>query len=201
MANTSATGGAISPAASPAPLQGQALNRFIQAWFAGMLDGVMPGDMIRPSFQPEPPVIPEAGDAWMAFSFGSRQSDTFPYIAHDADGFGSDELQRNEELPILCSFYDLGSGGDAEANLALLRDSLAIQQNHEALYPDFAYVACGDPQPVPVLIKERWLYRVDLPVTVRRQINRVYPVQNLQSANGTLVTDSGLTRDISVTNP
>lgn len=201
MTNTSATGGAIAPAASPAPLQGQALNRFIQVWFAGILDGVLPGDMIRPSFQPEPPVIPEAGTAWMAFSFGARQSDTFPYIAHDADGLGSDELQRNEELPILCSFYDLGSGHDADDNLAILRDGLAMPQNHEALYPDFAYVACGDTQPVPVLVKERWLYRVDLPVTVRRQITRVFPVRNLQSANGTLYTDSGLTRDISVTNP
>lgn len=201
MTNTSATGGAIAPNASPAPLQGQALNRFIQAWFAGMLVGVLPGDMIRPSFQPEPPVIPEAGTAWMAFSFGARPSDTFPYIDHDPDGNGADTLQRNEEIPILCSFYDLGSSGEADDNAALLRDSLAMPQNHEALYPDFAFVASGDTQPVPVVVKERWLYRVDLPVTVRRQINRVYPVENLQSANGTLVTDSGLSSAIDVLNP
>lgn len=197
MTNTSATGGLLAPAASPAPLEGQALNRFLQQWFYGII-GVLHADLIRPSFQPEPPVIPEAGDAWMAFSLGVRPSDTFPYIAHDQDGAGSDMLQRNEDIAILCSFYDLGSSGEADRNLALLRDGLSIPQNLEVLYPDFAFVACGDPVSVPVLVKERWLYRTDLPITVRRQINRSYPVNNLLSANGTITTDSGLVSAIDV---
>ena len=57
----------------------------------------------------------------------------------------------------------------------------------------FAFVVSGDLLPVPSLLKQRWLYRVDLPLTIRRQIIRTYAVENLLGLTGEVVTDSGLT--------
>lgn len=204
MPNTSATGGALSPAVSPAPLEGQTLNRFIQQWIVGITG--LDGTMVRPRWQAEPPNIPTAGTAWAAIGITSRPSDTYPYVRHDPTGLGSDELQRHETLNLLASFYDLGTNGLADNYAALLRDGAAIPQNLEPLtVAGMALVETGDPVAVPSLLKTRWLYRVDLPVSLRRQINRIYPVENLLSSQGTLLAnDAGtgvVTRNIGVPHP
>lgn len=202
MPNTSATGGALVPDDSPAPLEGRDLNRLIQQWMSAIIGVVLDSSMIRPSFQTEPPAIPDKGDAWVAFRYSTEGSDTFPYIAHDGSGDGSDGLQRNQDLAVLASFYDTGTNGLADSIMARFRDGTAIQQNNDALLTgQFRFVGCDEPVVVPSLLKEQWLYRVDLPFVLRRQINRTYTVLNILSADGTLVTDEGLTRDISVTNP
>lgn len=197
MANTSATGGFLSPAASPAPLEGQALLDFMQGVIVGVTG--LPGTMVRPVWQAEPPNVPDAVVCWCAFRIGARPSDTFPYVHHNADGQGSDTLQRHERLTVLCSFYDIGSGGAADGYLAILRDGLSIPQNRETLQANgFAFVGAGEPVPLPSLLKQRWLYRVDVELTFARQIDRTYPVLTITSAQGTLVTDDGLTRPIAV---
>jgi hypothetical protein len=43
-------------------------------------------------------------------------------------------------------------------------------------------VQCEHPQTAPEFIKEKWLYRVDLPFTLRRRIILRYPILNLLSA-------------------
>src|SRR5579871_6299419 len=116
-ANTSASGGPLAPNPSPAPLEGQALNRFLQAWIVGIL-GIDP-TLVRPAFQSEPPDIPQAGTAFIAFRYTRRPADTFPAIVHHPDGSGYDELQRHEHIELLLSFYDLGTNGQAESLAAL----------------------------------------------------------------------------------
>lgn len=191
MPNTSATGGFLPPAPLPAPLEGTELLDFIQEWIVG-LSG-LPGKMVRPSFQVDVPNIPNAGEVWAAFRIGERPADTYPYIGHLGGGDGSDRMQRNETLMLLISFYDLGSTGQADKYAALTRDMAVVSQNLEYLLRgDFVLVATGDLQPVPVLVKSRWLYRVDLPVALRRQINRDLAVQNVETAQGVLKTDSGI---------
>lgn len=192
MTNTSATGGYLQPTGT-APLEGQALLDFLQAWVVGIT--TLDGKMVRPRWQPEPPNIPSAGMAWAAIGVGGeRKSDTYPAILHDSAGDGSDTLQRNEELSLKCSFYDLGSGGLADSYAARLRDGAAIAQNRESLFTaGFALVSAGEPLAVPSLLRERWLYRVDLDVMLRRQINRTYPVLNILTAGGTEQSDTGLT--------
>jgi hypothetical protein len=59
-----------------------------------------------------------------------------------------------------------------------------------------AFVSCGDLTAVPVILKQRWLYRVDLPFTIRREIVRVYPVLNLLTATATVTTDGGNSESI-----
>jgi hypothetical protein len=195
----SSTGGYLLPSGTP-PLEGQALLDFLQAVIVGITG--LDGTMVRPYWASEPPNIPDAGTAWCAFKIGARPSDKFPYVRHnpiDADGQGSDTLQRHEALHILASFYDLGSGGLADGLAAQLRDGLSIPQNREVLTVNNMGLAyTGELVAVPVIVKTRWLYRVDLEVVIRRQIDRTYPVRNVLSAQTTFVTDDGLTAQINV---
>lgn len=193
MPNTSATGGPLAPAAMPAPLEGQALYEFVQAWLVGVCG--LDGTMVRPRFQSEPPNIPDSGLAWMAFGIGARPADTFPFVQHNPGTeappvAGSSTLQRHETLDVLCSFYDTGVTGLADQYASILRDGLVMPQNSEVLQESgFALVKVGSLLPVPSLLKERWLYRIDFPLVVRRAIERTYPVLDVVAADGTINTD------------
>lgn len=172
--NTSATGGPLQPA-PPGPLEGQDLLRFVQQWIVGITG--MDGKLVRPRWQPQPPNIPQAGEAWAAIGITSRPSDTYPYV-------NGDYLQRHEVLNLLSSFYDLGYSGQADDLAARLRDGTAVPQNREVLTnAGFALISVGELVAVPSLLKQRWLYRVDLPIVLRREIERIYPVLTLESGD------------------
>lgn len=199
MPNTSATGGFLLPAANPAPLEGQALLRFFQVILVGITG--LPGNMVRPYWQEEPPDVPDAGVAWAAFKITRRPSDEYPFVGRLGylGEIGSDNLQRHEELDIFTTFYDTGStgldntGGLADYYVALLRDGLAIPQNREPLFlTGMGLTKVGVLVTVPVIFKKRWQYRVDFEFSVRRQIDRTYPVQTIVSATGTINYDTGL---------
>jgi hypothetical protein len=199
MANDSSTGGYLAPTGA-APPEGQALLDIIQAVIVGITG--LAGPMVRPVWQSEPPNIPDAGDAWCAFRITRRRPDKWAVVTHNANGQGSDALQRHEDLHVLCSFYDLGSGGLADSLSALMRDGLSIAQNREALQlQNMGLGSIGECIAVPVILKNRWLYRVDLDFVLRRQINRVYPVLTVLSANGTLKSDDGQTRNLPAPDP
>lgn len=200
MPNTSATGGYLIPAVSPAPLEGQALFRFLQQIFVGITG--LPGNVFFPRWQPEPPDLVTFGTDWAAFGIVSRSNPKFAYVKHHpAVGLtpGYDEYQTHETLEILVSFFGSESG-NADVYAAQLRDGLYIPQNLEQFQlNNMGLVSTGDLKTVPTLVKTRWLYRVDLPVTIRRQIVRYYPVLDVASANGTINVDGQLTLPISVT--
>lgn len=182
MGNDSSTGGYLSPAATPAPLEGSALNDFLQAFMVG-ISGIG-GTLVRPAFQTEPPVIPEADTLFMTFRYETRPADQYPYV--DAQG----NMQRHEDIHILCSFYDTGTDGQADTYAALLRDGLAIDQNLEVLsLNNMGLREVGDLVAVPVLIKSQWEYRVDFPFVITREILRSYPVLPLETANIELIAD------------
>lgn len=199
-ANTSATGGYLVPSPLTPPIEGDVLYDFVHDLIAGVTG--LDGTLVRPRYQAEPPNIPDADVAWCAFGIMTRDADTFPAVKRDPSGDGSDVLQRQEELSVLASFYDLGSSGQADFYATLLRDGLAIAQNREVMQgAGWGLGYTGDLTPVPSLLKERWLYRVDLSMRLRRQIDRTYPVLNLESAGGTIITESGLEEDFLVENP
>lgn len=194
MLNDSRTGGPLLPdAAGPQPLEGQALNQFLQSWFVGIT--AIDPTLIRPRWQSEPANIPDAGDFWVAFGVTKRPRDAYVSWSHDpsADGgLGADIMQRHETLDLLISFYDLGVNGQADHLVSLFSDGLQVPQNRELLDLNaFGLVEASDPTAVPVLLKERWLYRVDINLTLRHRITRQYPVRTLISAQGTIITDSG----------
>lgn len=167
---------------------------FLQSWMSGISG--LPGAMVRPRWQTEPPNIPQAGECWAALGVRARPSDEYPYVGHLSmanGGIGADLLQRHETLDILTSFYDTGVTGQADFYAAQFRDGTAIQQNRDPLIlAGMGLVRVGSLVTVPSLLKLRWLYRVDLEVTIRRQIDRVYPVENLVAAQGSVITEEGL---------
>lgn len=201
MANSSSTGGYLVPAPAPAPLEGRTLLRFVQQIIAGITG--LDGKMVRPYWQDEPPDVPEAGIAWAAFKITRRPSDEFPFVGQYpwAPNPEAINLQRHEELDVLTTFYDCGSTGAANEDgtgladyyAALLRDGFSIPQNRDQLFlTGMGLAKIGELITAPVLLKGRWQYRVDLNFTIRRQIDRVYPVQTITAAEGILYTDTGL---------
>lgn len=175
--NDSSTGGYLQPTSTP-PLDGSALEDFFHDFLVGLT--ALDNTLVRPAFQIEPPTIPPQGSVWIAFSFEDVQSDTFPFVGHNGSGDGNDEIQRHEEFDVLCSVYGSGAGSNARATAKLLRDNLAIEQNREALIAQaMALVSVGAPLRVPVLLKETWLYRLDISFRIRRCVSRDYAVENI----------------------
>lgn len=190
VADNSTTNGYLRPV-TPDPLEGDGLNDFLQAWIVGITG--LSADLVRPAWQPEPPSPPDAGTVWAAFGINNTDADTFPYVVHDPAGDGTDTIMRHERMDMLVSFYGLGSGSDADKYARLLRDGSAIEQNAQQLRPgNMALVKVGDLLTVPSLIKQRWLYRVDLPIRIAREIDQTYAVVSVTSMTGELVTDVGL---------
>lgn len=169
------------PANTPAPLEGQALLDFFQGWFQGLT--ALPGSMIRPRWQPEPANLPSVTTDWMAFGITYRDSDTFVVELHFPSGSGYNELRRHEVLTISVSFY----GPNADNYSHLLRDGMQVSQNRELLtLNSMGLVETGSVTPMPELIKDKWYYRLDMNIKVRRQIVRQYAVSSLLSASGVL---------------
>jgi hypothetical protein len=185
----SSTGGYLQANATPAPLEGQPLLDFLQRWITNICG--LPGNMVRPRWQSEPPNIPEAGIAWMSFGIMRRTVDPFPSVIHFMTGDGHDTLIRHETLELLASIFDTGAGGQADGVAAQLRDALTIAQNLEPLLlRQMALLDTGDLQVVPALLNTRWQYRLDFAFRVRRVVQRDYPVENVLEVDGTIVTDS-----------
>jgi hypothetical protein len=187
MTVNSSTGGILQFAPAPAPLEGQALYRFLQQIFVAITQ--MEPTLFFPMWQLEPPNTPDVGTDWAAFGIQSRKSDTFAFFRHVPAVVGPpavpgyDEFQRHEEMSILVAFY----GPNADANAANLRDGLQVRQNLDPLEAQaMCLVETGDVVTAPELVKEQWLYRVDLPVKIRRQIVRQVPVLDLLGADITL---------------
>lgn len=185
MSNTSATGGYLIPATSPAPLEGQTFEDFLQAIVAGVTG--LAGQFVRPRWEAEPADVPDFDVDWAAIGVTAYRPDTFSYEQQDPDGDGSTELKRTEEVEILLSFY----GPSADTYCALFRDGIQIEQNRAVLTSaGCGHISTGDGRLAPDLVKDRWRRRMDLTWNVRRQIRRVYPVLNVLSVNGTIYTDT-----------
>ena len=206
MTNSSATGGFLQPT-NPPPLEGEALEDFFHDLIVGCT-GLDP-TLVRPAWQVEPPNIPIAGTNWIAFHFVDTLSDDFPFVGQfpqSGNAIQQSELQTHEEFNVHCSIYGSGAGSPARAIAKLLRDNLMVPQNQEPLFlQGMALIrAPSAPQPVPVLVKTKWLYRVDMDLPIRRIIVRDYDVQTIIEADvqiDTQVQTNELVTSIAVKEP
>lgn len=177
----SSTGGPLLPLAGD-PLEDDALDDFLQRFIVGITG--MPGDLVWPRWQPEPPNIPEWGVDWAAVGVTMREGDTYAVEAHEPDG--TSIVTRHETLDITCTFY----GPHCQANAALLRDGLGLAQNREALFAVGAgLVDVGQLQRGGDLVKNRWMQTSELPFSIRRIINRVYAILDLVALDLTVQTE------------
>jgi len=176
MPNDSSTGGYLTPS-STNDLNDKALAQFLQQVVVGIVG--LPGNLVRPRWQPEPPNIPDFGTNWAAIGPGPRKRDPFAAVVNNPAA-GNATVVRNRTMEILCSFY----GPAAEANSELLAMGLEVPTNRGVMQlQGFNIISgAGDSTVVPFKDKGRWQYRVDIPFTVRQQQKYVYPILNLVGA-------------------
>lgn len=180
MANDSSTGGYLAPS-SPAPDEDNALEDIIQSMVAG-ISGIA-GTLVRPRWQQNPPKQPSDGTNWCAIGITRTYGETYAAIVHSGTGSGEDTLQRHYSIDALASFY----GPSGQLYAGVFRDGLLIPQNREAMGAHgLAFVEAREVIAAPELTNTRWIRRFDVPFTLRRQVNRTYPVLNLLSAEGTI---------------
>lgn len=175
---------------SGAQLDDTALEDFLHDVVAGITG--LDGTLVRPRWQEEPPNWPPFRTNWVSIGVASTTPDTFAYENHLPDGEGSDDMRRHEVFDLACSFY----GPDADAMADTLRDGFQVAQNRTALFmAGMGLVSCGPSTAAPVLLKERWLNRTDMVVTIKREIRRTYPVLNILSVDGS-VTNGPLAANV-----
>jgi hypothetical protein len=161
------------------PVNDDNLDDFLQAYIVCLT--AMEGPTVRPRWQAEPANLPTVGTNWAAFGVTAESSDVFAAVQHhSADGAGFDEMQRQQEMEVLVSFY----GPNARALAQLFRDQLQIGQNREPLtLQDMGLIETGDVLHVPSLVNEKYLHRADINFRIRRRVVRQYPVLDLLVAD------------------
>ncbi len=176
MANTSASGGYLNPTKQTLNVQ-----QFIQTVIAG-ISGI-DGKLVRPKWQPDPPIQPANTVNWIAFSIVDSPADANAYVGMDSEGV--ETLQRQEYLTINCSIY----GPDCYDISGTLRDGFQIQQNLAALQAaKMGFIGVGAPNRTPDLVNEKWIPRVEMPIQLVRMIQRFYPILPFVGANGEIRT-------------
>lgn len=186
--NNSSTGGYLHPNPQPPTLvtvpPNLTLIEFLQTVFRG-LSGFA-GELCRPEWQPEMPKQPDINVNWLAFGIGSATPDNNAYTqtlqATEEDPVTT-TLQRNELLEVNLSVY----GPSAYDNITLIRDGFQLDQNLALMRQAnviFAYDSVA--QHLPDLVNGRWIDRYVTQVFFRRQVQRLYPILNFVSANGTV---------------
>jgi hypothetical protein len=180
-------------------LDDDALYAFLQPIVVGVV-GTLPGSLVIPRWQPEAPNLPAVGTNWAALGVETGSMTQYTYQGHQpAVGLvpGYDIYHAHEDLHILLSFY----GPNGRANAALWRDGIQIAQNREVLLlNNMGLVHVGDIVQMNSLVKELWLRRYDISVTIRRELIRWYGVLDLVGADMTVNNEEYVTT-ITVTNP
>jgi hypothetical protein len=140
----------------------------------------IPGAMVRPRWQPNPPLRPGPTVNWCGAGVGNFVADANPY--YDTQGTAG-RLIRHESGELSVSMY----GPACQENCRLLRDGFNIPQNRWAL--GSAGIAMTDAtaaQHLPELVADVWYERADITFTFNREVRRIYPILSIVSASGVL---------------
>lgn len=179
--NTSATGGYLLPKSSSHFPCNLTLEQFVQTVLVGVSG--LPGDLVRPRWQMNPPKQPDLNVNWLSMAITEDDADTFAFNGITSDGHN--RFMRMSALTVQCMFY----GPNAFELCEGVRDALQLGQNREALQrAKMDFVSTGKMVRSPDLVNERWVSRWTMDVYLRREILRSYPILTFLSFNGTLYT-------------
>lgn len=168
MANTSATGGILTPTLNPT--EGVSLRRFIGTMLAGVT-GINP-TLVRPLWQSTPPATPNHDVDWIAFGVDSIKQDASPYYGETKSGDGSYSI-RHEDIAVKLIAY----GPNCQHTLSIIRDGLCLSQNRETLFLNgMGFADMEDIVHAPELINNCWYDRCDSSIVLRREIKRLYNI-------------------------
>ena len=190
---------------NPEPPYDAALDAVFQPLISG-ITGIL-GSLVLPRWQPVMANKPPVTVNWCAYGVNGNDASGNGYVEHQSvtwdergqtfdSGLSYDQtnpilmqrdvLQMQEEFEVACSFY----GPLCRRAAAMLRDGLQISQNRETLITNgIAYVSAGTIRPLPELINNLWQFRADVILYFRRAVVRTYPVFDLLSAQGTVLSD------------
>lgn len=181
----------VVPTPDTTVIDDQQLALFIQITVAGITG--IPGKFVRPRWQPNPPTQPPAGTNWIAVGVMERIPTDYPCEFVNTNGTLTQS--RWETLDVLASFY----GPNAGFNSSQLRDGLYIAQNRELLGTyGIRLRDVGSARTVPELVATSWLNRVDMPISLVRQLDRTYAILEMLSANIEFQTEAGALPTVTV---
>jgi hypothetical protein len=174
------------------PVNDDALTDILQAWLVG-LSG-LPGCMVRPWWQVEPPQQPDIEENWIAIGIGDSDRDFDTYSAHVAGNNvpdprvpGYNVTYRNQTLTIHVRSY----GKDAQGNADAIWNNAQISQNRALLLQQgFALVRVEKPTVGTDIVKERWVPVWDFDMRLRRAVSLQYPIDDFASAGVTVTLDT-----------
>jgi len=196
MPNDSTTGGFLAPSSTGSDLNDDALQDFLQTVVVGITG--LPGNLVRPRWQAEPPNVPDVGVNWAAIGPGAREREPFSARKQTQS---AQIVIRNRTIEVLCSFY----GPNAEGNGELLAMGFELPQNRQMLeYANGAWTGFNlvggvqGPVIAPALLKGKWYYKADYSFKVRQQQQYTYPILTVEKVTGTLeLQQPGVTTSIS----
>lgn len=181
--NTSATGGPLSPQ-PPLPLDDAALDAVFQQLVVGVTG--LPGNLVRPRWQPEVPKQPEPGVNWCAIGVPEVDQDDGPWLVYDPVR-NQETYWDHEVLSVLATFY----GPNAQSFARLLRAGLNVPQNTEELLPyGIRYLDCGPIRAMNELQNQQWVRRQDIALQFRRKVVMTFAVENILIADIHLQDDT-----------
>jgi hypothetical protein len=161
-------------------------NQFLQTVFVGITG--LPGTMVRPKWQAEPPDQPDISVDWMAIGVETASPDANGYFWQSSSmSNGPSVSLRHELLEVSVAIY----GPNDFKTYGYLRDGFQIPQNLFALRSALmGFVEIGPARHVPDLVHERYIQRIQASVFLRREVQRFYAVPSLVSASGVIDTDT-----------
>jgi hypothetical protein len=173
------------------------LEDYLQQFVAGVAG--LDGTMVRPRWQLEPPNLPDVSTDWASLTIGRARPIGYTAIRRHPKGDGKDETVRHEEFDLLLTFY----GPNTSLYAGNMYDGLAIWQNYVVLrLAGMALVEVGAMNNSAEFIRQQWVARTDMSITIRRYIRRFYPVLNLLSAQARVTeSDSRYTVEVKVDPP
>lgn len=170
-AASSSVAGFLAP--ETAPLYDDPLDDFLHAFLATL--STLPGALVRPRWQPEPPNLPNFSINWLAWGITDIDEDRFAH--QEQVSTNSLEVSRDEVLSMLLSFYGPKAGQLAKQ----VSTSIQLGQNRAYLRAQSMTVVEVMPQVrVPALLKEKWVPRVDMRIVFRRRAVSAYQVKTLE---------------------
>lgn len=148
----------------------------------------LPGNLVRPRWQPVEPTYPEIGTNWCACGVTLQEGDVNTMTTVGADEQLS--VHRHETITFLSSFY----GPNASEYASRFRDGVAVGQNRWFLDSNGMGVqSIGSISRVPTLLNQQWQNRVDFTLLLRRHTIRTYPLTTVTESTGS-VTDGSMSQ-------
>lgn len=179
---TSATGGFLQLSPGQGEFEVEDVLHDVIAGVTGL-----PGPLVRPRWQPDPPEVPEPDVDWCAFGIIQFEPGNLPVIVHHGEGEGHSEIVDTEELQVMVSFY----GPRHTVYARAMRRGIYVPQNRELLRPaGLAFVRAGTTVPVPEQVALGWRSRTDLPLTFRLETRSGFSVLNLKKSQGRVHSDT-----------